>query len=728
MALFAIWHDTAAREAEQVHARLLADAPIVPQRRIALAIDTPAGRWHASIFACATNYYSADAQCWTDPAGGLCIIHGLIWRTGSAALLDAAAVGGWLSQPGMRLPPDVAGEYAVVRLHANGTLEGFGDPAGLHQIFHRADGVPVIANRARFVASIAGEPVPDAGAGLWLGTVGYRIGAASAWAGVHQLAKGAHFSADAAGGRIDTPALHLPDPRGYDHGGKILLTRGLAQATAAMRLAAPADGPFDLPITGGKDSRVVLAIALAAGLRDRLTLFTRGYAGHPDVVVGAMIAEQLGVPHRRDPPLGTDLPADMSPRAFLRLLATIAWQGDGGMGGWDNVSGRTTGRETLVSGHLGEVLKAYAKRSPEGALDPAAMVRLQAPFDPLDLVLPHARAGLIGQLAAEMDAARAAGAAEADLPDLFYWHNRVPNWLGGIRGIKAFERQPILPLGVPALMRLAFQMTAPERKMELAHFRLIEAAAPELIDIPFAHQSWHPGLGAPPIAPVLAPAGSALFGSWQWSLARIPAVRAALAALFAQTEIPLWEDVDRGALIAALHQRRFDYFDLISIMGFAVTAIHQAGLGLMQKLDGDTIGAAAIDRFADVQPPVLTGYLDAAHGAARIDHGALVVTGSGEILLTGWFYAPDWPGAAVAIEARVDGRVVAVAAADVHRPDLQSAGIGDGRHAFRLALDASSLADAATLTLAAPDREDGPIGGCLTIRLEASDRSDGQPV
>jgi hypothetical protein len=101
---------------------------------------------------------------------------------------------------------------------------------------------------------------------------------------------------------------------------------------------------------------------------------------------------------------------------------------------------------------MGEVLKAYSKKPlPPGPLDPVAMVRLQAPFDPMGLLRPDARAAMEAQLAAQMAEARAAGAAEADLPDIFYYRNRLPNWLGAIRAIKSFERQPVVPLGAPAL-------------------------------------------------------------------------------------------------------------------------------------------------------------------------------------------------------------------------------------------------------------------------------------
>ncbi|WP_116090617.1 hypothetical protein [Sphingomonas crusticola] len=722
MALFAIWHETAAPgAAERLHCALLAEAPIVPERVTRVAIDTAQGRWQLSVFACANHFYGADAQLWSDPGGGTCIIHGLIWRIGSdkAALLDAQAVAALLARPGQTLPADIAGEYAILRLHPCGTAEAFGDPAGLHQIFHHSEGAPILSNRAAFVATVAGDRRPDSRAGLWLGAIGYRVGAASAWAAARQLPQGGRMTALATGSVSHVTALQLPAARGYVHGGEELLAAGLEQAKAAVRLAANG-ATLDLPITGGKDSRVVLAIALAAGLRDRLTLFTRGYAGHPDVVVGAQLAREIGIPHRREAPLGSDLPADLPPRAFLRLLAIIAWQTDGAMGGWDNVSGRTIGKATLVSGHLGEVLKGYAKRVPEGPRDGVEMVRLQAPFDPMELLRGPARAHLAEQLEEQMAAARAAGADEPDLPDLFYWQNRVPNWLGGIRSIKSFERQPILPLGVPALMRLAFQMTAAERKAELAHFKLIEAAAPELLDLPFAHQSWDRALGIASAPPVLAAPGSAFFGSWQWSINRVPEVRAALAGLFAEVEIPLWADVDRARFIDALRQRRFDYFDAISLLGFATAAIHQAGLGIALKLDGKEPAEARIDRFADATPARVTGHLDAVRGAATRNEDALILDGSGDIWFDGWLHAPDWPGATPVIEARVDGRIVASAAADMYRADLAQARIGDGHHGFSLMVDGEALRGADEVILAVPGREDGPAGGRLAVKSAAA--------
>ena len=156
MALFAIWHDESGL-AEPRHAALLDAAHIVPERVTATAIDTPRGRWQLAVFACDSHFYRADAQVWIDPAGGACVIHGLIWRTSNSELLDARSVAAMLDRPGACLPDDVAGEYAVARLHASGMLEAFGDGAGLYQLFHPFDGSSVLANRAAFVALLNGR-------------------------------------------------------------------------------------------------------------------------------------------------------------------------------------------------------------------------------------------------------------------------------------------------------------------------------------------------------------------------------------------------------------------------------------------------------------------------------------------------------------------------------------------------------------------------------------------
>ena len=62
------------------------------------------------------------------------------------------------------------------------------------------------------------------------------------------------------------------------------------------------------------------------------------------------------------------------------------------------------------------------------------------------------------------------------------------------------------------------------------------------------------------------------------------------------------------------------------------------------------------------------------------------VDGCDGVILQGWAWDTLHPDAPVCLEVLVDGKPLALAYADLPRPDLAAAGIGDGRHGFSLAL------------------------------------------
>ncbi|KKC26969.1 hypothetical protein WP12_05750 [Sphingomonas sp. SRS2] len=683
------------RTVERLDAPLLDESHLVPERVSRGSFDTPAGRWHFHACATATHFYTADRQVWQSPEEGACIIHGLIWRIEASGpqLLDARDVAALLDRPGARLPDDIAGEYAVARLHADGTIVAFSDRAGLHQIFHGPSGASVVANRAGLVATVLDDRAPDPAGLSWLPAIGYRVGTATSYRAVTQLAQEHVLTIGREGHAIrplPSPMIAFAGERGYSPALDPLLDEGIAQAQAAIRLGVGVRGPIDLPITGGKDSRVILALCLAAGLGDRLNLFTRGYAGHPDVIAGAGIASALGLPHRREPPHGSDEPAHWTRARFFEKLMAQVYQSDGMVGGWDLILGERIATETLITGHMGEVLKAYSKKPmPQDGLDPVAMVRLQAPFDPMGLLLPEAHDRLRGQLHEQMEQARGEGACEADLPDIFYYRNRIPNWLGAIRAIKSFERQPVVPLGAPALLRLAFRLTPQERKAELLHYKIIERCAPELLAPPFAMQRWDARLdGAPQTDPVMPGADAPpVFGNWQFSLNHNPSIRAALVAeIEARPELTLWRSIDRGVLLDRLRNRRLDYFDGISMLGLVVAMFQESGLIRPVKIGG--VGglspvARPVAACADHPPVVIEGHLD----AVRVEGDVFI--------FDGWAHARAFPAAQVAIEARLGDVSLGIAVADANRPDLVAHGMGDGRHGFSLAVPRDRLRAAA---------------------------------
>ncbi len=699
MALFVLWRDSAAagRPVEQIHRLLLNEAHVIAESATREKIETQTGTWHLAAFATRTHFYSVRDQVWQQPGAGLCVIHGLIWRSiaGRPELLDAQAVAKLLDKPGAVLPDDVAGEYAIARLYADGTLTAFSDRAGLHQLFHGSAGEPVVANRAGLVATVLDNWAPDPSGLIWLPVIGYRVGSATAYRAVSQLEQEHVLTIDGAGTsrrRALAPLIRFDGERGWRTELEPLLEEGIAQAKAAILLGVGAKGPIDLPITGGKDSRVVLALCLAAGLGSRLRLFTRGYVGHPDVIAGAGVAAALGLPHRREAPHGSDEPAHWTCDRFFEKLMTQAYQSDGMVGGWDLILSDRIATDTIISGHMGEVLKAYSKKPlPEGVLDPVAMVQLQAPFDPIGLLRPPAREALTTRLEEQMHAARAEGALEADLPDLFYYRNRIPNWLGAIRGIKSFERQPVVPLGAPALVQLAFRLSPEERKSELLHYLIIARCAPELLPLPFALQQWDPRLGdgAPQVEPIRpATDAPALFGNWQLSINHNPSIRAALATeIEARGELTLWRSIDRKATLDRLSDRRFDYFDGISMLGLVAAMFQEGAMIRPVKIGGrgriSSPGARPNGFRLNYLKPGVDGRLDG------------VSEQGDEVIFDGWAFAEALPAVQVAVELRAGDRPLAVVVANKPRPDLARHGKGDGNHGFRFTIPRAQLRAAA---------------------------------
>ncbi|WP_077965441.1 hypothetical protein [Ensifer adhaerens] len=83
----------------------------------------------------------------------------------------------------------------------------------------------------------------------------------------------------------------------------------------------------------------------------------------------------------------------------------------------------------------------------------------------------------------------------------------------------------------------------------------------------------------------------------------------------------------------------------------------------------------------------------------------------------GWAFDPETPEKRLAIRVLLDGKVIAEALADRNRPDLKRNGIGDGNHAFEIALPEMANARAGELVvLAATDK-----GGELPLRVPKPD-------
>ena len=132
--------------------------------------------------------------------------------------------------------------------------------------------------------------------------------------------------------------------------------------------------PVELSLTGGKDSRLIAAALTAAKVPFRAR--THGFASHPDVIVAAMIARQLGVEHVVTEPRAAAPEQAPDEAELLARLRSAVLVCDGMLSAFENL-GRPDPQPATepvqTGGHGGELLRggyapaAWSERRPARA-------------------------------------------------------------------------------------------------------------------------------------------------------------------------------------------------------------------------------------------------------------------------------------------------------------------------------------------------------------------------
>jgi hypothetical protein len=185
-----------------------------------------------------------------------------------------------------------------------------------------------------------------------------------------------------------------------------------------------------LSITGGKDSRLALALAVAARLGDQIGTFTNGLPESPEVECAAAVAAIAGVRHvRPQPPTeGPEPPFD--PSTIWNRLRQHAFRYEGMVCPWDGLCPRQIGTKLEITGFGGELYKGgHAKRFRKAILDSvetakALWLDYHQPFDPFGLLSEKAAAYQKRYLRGWVETAAHSTRLDA-LPERFYVENRL---------------------------------------------------------------------------------------------------------------------------------------------------------------------------------------------------------------------------------------------------------------------------------------------------------------
>jgi hypothetical protein len=384
--------------------------------------------------------------------------------------------------------------YLVAVADAAGRrLEIAQDPLGIGRLYElKTEGGWVWSNRLGALPLFAGvAPRVDSRAWSVLAAAGWFLGEGTALEGVRKLEGGARISVRAQGSGWE--AAHsrsrareeLVAPRDADPE-----RSAAAAAEEALEVARDVarlwDAPAAVDLTGGRDSRVSAAAAVAAGLD---ATYQTVNADPGELEVAGRLAEIAGVGARHaelaPEPDSTD--ADMRARlaALHHFHDGMVNPQAGGRGAIEPVHSSYSG--PVVSGHGGELGHGFYYRSPErlAQLQGKGLRRMLQRLMTMarkdgDAAQPQALEAYRNEVERALQAGKDAGVTGPPLLDWFYLAQRFAHRSG-----LAVRADRYSACATPAFVRACFDLRPPDRLAVKVHRAVVHALVPDWDEVPF---------------------------------------------------------------------------------------------------------------------------------------------------------------------------------------------------------------------------------------------------
>lgn len=409
-----------------------------------------------------------------------------------------------------------SGVFSMLHVRADGSGWVTADPLGVAMVYRAdGDGYSVVTNQAALAAALVTPPgrTPsrDLDAVAHLAFTGTLANGRTGFADVRVIPQATvlHLAAGASAREAtwSTRPWFGADPVGVDDA----VDLGMDRLRAAVRLLVTGgDERAVCELTGGKDSRLVLAMLLAEGRTEDVEFRTWGSPTLPDVVVASRLTERYGLDHRAgSEPLvvrtGRPRPvrrrregADIEVRTMdiEEHYRHHVWASSGAISLWDlhtptwppaaapslcgiGVEIMTTNYAATDRIDRPELLARFVDRG-GFVYDSARLLRSDA--------ARHLRAEVVREI---LDAGPDGGDAR-DAVDGYYVRGKFRRWSGAIAELDVRDR--IFALYDLPVFRAAFALGATTRRSDVLHYRLMEASAPGLADEPFSGGGWSPEL------------------------------------------------------------------------------------------------------------------------------------------------------------------------------------------------------------------------------------------
>ena len=397
------------------------------------------------------------------------------------------------------------GAYAILSLGPDASGGVINDPFGLHPLYiGGTDQISVVSNRPSLVASViareTGTPArQDAQAAAWVAFAGQMFGDATGFLGVSATPFGSSISIQAPYG-LTVREHHLaPWVRRGDASLQSMLERSERRLIQAMRAAVSAfPNDCSSELTGGKDSRLVLALASRAELVGALQFFTYGHPHSPDCEAATAIANALNLRYTQRP-----WPSKRG-SSILDHFVEHVQRVSGQLGCWE-MSNPTRDTGLTLSGLSGESLRTnYPRWVGKLTADDAIAAFDRHQFGRYTYLLPEVRESLRRRVRFLFTQPLESGCAPEDLFDVFYIQHRLRRWIGARPD--RFVRH-VFPLYAPLGVEAAFAMGWQARAEARFHEAIQQKAALGIDAIPFVRgqtwrKNWQPGRPSPPSAEI----------------------------------------------------------------------------------------------------------------------------------------------------------------------------------------------------------------------------------
>ena len=366
----------------------------------------------------------------------------------------------------------LAGHYARVQLDASGRGTVRQDPYGLHPLYiARVSGVTLVANRPHLVAGelerLTGtRAARDHRCAAWLAFCGYPIGDRTGYEDISCVPFGATVRIDPDhGARFsfkDAPWL-LPATDIDDSCIDRIESEMIANLRAAIRAM---EHTPRLQLTGGRDSRLVLALAVRAGLLQDVEIETLGRADAPDAIVAKELTTGLGIKHTL---------SDWNDGVVVRDdLCSHVGRVAGAVACIDSSISLSKDGRIALSGLLGETLRTNLPNR-SGYKDLLSVVTgyMSGPSGKAGILQQHAyTVALTGGVRSLLEPVEQMAEPE-ELFDAYYLQHRIRRWLATRPERFADE---FFPLYYAPATELAFQMGWDNRVAGRIHDTIIERA------------------------------------------------------------------------------------------------------------------------------------------------------------------------------------------------------------------------------------------------------------